>query len=180
VADVRIRAPRPDELDRLRDIERAAGEPFRAVGMPAVADDEPLPVDVLERAAGRAWVATVDDDLPVAYVLVDVLDGEAHIEQVSVHPAHARRRLGAGLIDHVAQWAGDRRIAAMTLTTFRDVPWNGPYYRQCGFVVMTDDEIGPELRARCVEEAAHGLDPALRVCMRRAVPQPGGASNVSS
>lgn len=54
---MRIRpAPRSDLL-LLQDIERAAGEPFRAVGMAGVADDEPPPLDVLDeyRRAGRAW-----------------------------------------------------------------------------------------------------------------------------
>jgi hypothetical protein len=36
-----VRLGRPTDLPILRDIERAAGEPFRAAGMAAVADDEP-------------------------------------------------------------------------------------------------------------------------------------------
>lgn len=31
----------PDDVEALRELERAAGEPFRALGMDAVADDEP-------------------------------------------------------------------------------------------------------------------------------------------
>jgi hypothetical protein len=33
--------------------------------------------------------------------------------------------------------------------------------------VLAEDELGPELRAKRDAETAHGLDPALRVCMRR-------------
>jgi hypothetical protein len=55
------------------------------------------------------------------------------------------------------------------LTTFSDVPWNAPLYRHLGFRVLDDDDIGPELRARRADEAARGLDPASRVCMRRDV-----------
>jgi GNAT superfamily N-acetyltransferase len=166
-----IRAARSDDLDRLRDIERAAGQAFRAIGMDAIADDEPMSVAVLDeyRANGRVWVATDDEDAPVAYVVVDVLDGNAHVEQVSVHPDHAGRGLGAQLIDHVAAWAANQRLPAVTLTTFRDVPWNAPYYERCGFVVLDDADIGPELRRRVDEETAHGLDPTIRVCMRRLV-----------
>lgn len=139
--------------------------------MDAIADDEPLSVDELEayRAAGRAWVLDGEDGSPAAYLIVDVLDGNAHIEQVSVDPAFGGRGYGARLIDHAAAWAADQGMEAVTLTTFTDVPWNAPYYERLGFVVLTEPEIGPELRARREEEAAHGLDPDTRVCMRRPV-----------
>ncbi|GAA4946354.1 hypothetical protein GCM10023238_10840 [Streptomyces heliomycini] len=51
---MRIRSAAPGELPALQDIERAAGEPFRGLGMPDVADDEPPALDVLERHGGRA------------------------------------------------------------------------------------------------------------------------------
>jgi hypothetical protein len=42
-----IRAVRQAELPLLRDIERAAGQPFRDLDRTEIADDEPLPVEVL-------------------------------------------------------------------------------------------------------------------------------------
>jgi GNAT superfamily N-acetyltransferase len=155
--------------------------------MPDIAADEPPPVATLEayRAAGRAWVVTVDDARAggevAGYVLVDVLDrpsaapgsgGSAHIEQVSVDPAFARRGLGRRLIDHVASEARRWGLEALTLTTFRDVPWNAPYYERCGFRALAEDELGPDLRRVRDGETAHGLDPASRVCMRRDLGDP--------
>lgn len=57
---MRIRPATKADLPTLQDIERAAGEPFRALDMAAIADDAPLSIDTLEnyRAMGRAWVAT--------------------------------------------------------------------------------------------------------------------------
>jgi len=105
-----IRPARPDDLPVLRDLERAAGAPFRDLGMTAVADDEPPTIAELTRFQqdGRAWVATDDADAPVAYLLVAVVDDDAHIDQVSVHPSHARQRLGAALLDTAAVWAQRR------------------------------------------------------------------------
>jgi hypothetical protein len=54
----------------------------------------------------------------------------------------------------------------VTLTTFSDVAWNRPLYEHLGFRAMREHEIGPELRALRDTEAAHGLDPTTRVCMR--------------
>jgi ribosomal protein S18 acetylase RimI-like enzyme len=140
--------------------------------MPEIAAAEPMTVEAMEayRRAGRAWVLLADGTsgaIPVAYALVDVVDGAAHIEQISVDPAFARQGLGRRLIDHAAAEARREARTAVTLTTFRDVPWNAPYYARCGFRVLAEPELGPELRAKRDEEAAYGLDPALRVCMRR-------------
>lgn len=63
------------------------------------------------------------DDRPLAYLVADPVDGAAHIEQVSVHPAAARRGLGSGLIGHTDRWAAAEGLAALTLTTFSHVPW---------------------------------------------------------
>ncbi|WP_327267823.1 GNAT family N-acetyltransferase [Streptomyces sp. NBC_01218] len=171
---MRIRSARRSDLRRLQDIERAAGEPFRALGMADVADDEPPSLALLEsyRAAGRCWVAAHpharEDDRPVGYLLADPVDGAAHIEQVSVDPSAARLGIGRALIDHVAAWAEEQGLAALTLTTFADVPWNAPYYARIGFTVLREEELTDGLRRIRAEEVDSGLHLRPRVCMRRA------------
>ena len=163
-----IRPLHRDDGEDVRAIEWAAGERFRQVGLGHVADDEPASVEELAAYAdaGRGWVAVDDNDVPIGYVIVDVVDGNAHVEQVSVHPDHQGRGVGKLLLDRVREWAESCAVPALTLTTFRDVEWNRPLYEHLGFVVLTDDEIGPELAALCRTEAAHGLDPNSRVCMQ--------------
>jgi GNAT superfamily N-acetyltransferase len=169
---MRIRAVTVAELPVLQQIEVAAGRCFRDVGMPEVASDEPLPVDALDgyRLAGHAWVVADDADAVVAYLIAEVVDGNLHIEQVSVHPGSARRGLGRLLIEHAAEVAAADGLRALTLTTFTDVAWNAPYYERCGFRRLTDDELSPGLRAIRRAEAARGLDRWPRLCMRRDLP----------
>jgi GNAT superfamily N-acetyltransferase len=164
---MRIRPADLADLPRCQDIERAAGECFRLVGMSAIADDEPLGLDELARyqRSGLAWVAV--DDLPVAYLIAEPVDGALHIEQVSVHPDRARRGIGRRLIEHAAAHAAGTGFAALTLTTFTDVAWNAPYYARCGFEPIPDAELTPGLRKIRDQEAAHGLDRWPRICMRR-------------
>ncbi|MBT2509857.1 GNAT family N-acetyltransferase [Streptomyces sp. ISL-98] len=164
-----IRPARTAELPTLQDIERAAGEPFRTLGMAEIADDAPPAIEVLERYldAGRAWVAADTGDKAIAYLIADVVDAAAHIEQVSVHPCAARRGVGRALISHVATHAVDQNLTALTLTTFADVPWNAPYYARIGFRTLADAELTDGLRQIRRDEAAHGLDRWPRVCMRR-------------
>ncbi|WP_156757870.1 GNAT family N-acetyltransferase [Actinokineospora pegani] len=149
----------PADFPRLQEIEVLAGAAFREVGLPEIADDDPPPLGLLAEftAAGRAWVAEVDGAV-AGYLLAEVVDGRVHVAQVSVDPAFRGRGIGAALVDHVDDGGG------VTLTTFRDVPWNAPLYRRLGFV-----EIEPtgELAAVVAHEATLGLDPAKRVCMLR-------------
>ncbi|MFF0446795.1 GNAT family N-acetyltransferase [Streptomyces sp. NPDC004609] len=166
---MRIRPAEAAELPLLQDIERAAGEPFRALGMAEIADDEPPALDLLERyrSAGRAWVSADEEGLPLAYLIHDTVDGAAHVEQVSVHPAAAHRRLGSGLIGHLASRAASDGLTALTLTTFAEVPWNAPYYARLGFRTLGESELTEGLREIRRAEKEHGLDRWPRVCMRR-------------
>ena len=163
-----IRAARLDDLAPLVEIERAAGESFRSLGMETVADDDPGSVDKLAPYAdsGRAFVAVGADDRPVGYLLLDVVDRAAHIEQVSVHPGHARQGIGRALIETAATWARSHGVEALTLTTYVDVPWNGPYYERLGFRYLASDEETSGLRAIRDDERASGLDVWPRACMR--------------
>ncbi|GAA2648800.1 GNAT family N-acetyltransferase [Streptomyces vastus] len=165
-----IRLAAPADLPLLQNIERAAGELFRPLGMPEIADDEPPALDELERflQAGHAWVA--EDDVTgrvVAYLIGEPVDGAFHIEQVTVHPDAGRRGLGRALIAYAAEHARDEGLAALTLTTFTEVPWNTPYYERLGFRILTGPELTPGLRKIRTTEAEHGLDRWPRVCMRR-------------
>ncbi|MFE0461824.1 GNAT family N-acetyltransferase [Kitasatospora sp. NPDC058965] len=168
---MRMREVRTDELILLQDIERAAGWCFRDIGMPEIADDEPLPLDELARyrQAGLAWVAVDGADRPVGYLVAEHVDGNLHVEQVSVHPDSARRGIGRALIDGLAERAAAEGIPALTLTTFADVPWNAPYYARCGFRPLDDRLLGPGLRDIRARETGHGLDRWPRVAMLRAV-----------
>lgn len=166
-----LRVAEADDLPILQEIERKSGEAFRGIGMHLVADDEPLSLatlgDYVEQ--GRAWVIAEYDDSPVAYLLADVVDGSGHIEQVSVSPSHARRGLGRRLIDHSCSWARTIGLPAVTLTTFKDVAWNAPYYERCGFHMLSPHQVTPGLLSLRHQEAEHGLDAWPRVCMRRKI-----------
>ena len=166
---MRIRAVEVEDLPALQDIERAAGRWFRDIGMPEIADDEPLTLDELAvyQRAGRAWAAVGETGHLAAYLIADLVDGNVHIEQVSVHPGSARRGLGRSLLEHAAGQAAAEGIRALTLTAFSDVPWNAPYYERCGFRRLDEAELTPGLRAIRRREAERGLDRWPRVCMRR-------------
>ena len=143
-----VRTATTSDIGAMQEIERRAGEQFRGIGMPSIADDPP------SSTTGRAWVIDDDDGAPVAYLLVETVDDAAHVAQVSVLPEPARRGLGRALVDHADEWARANDLSAISLTTFRDVPWNGPYYERLGFTTVPADEQGPQLRS-VVESERH-------------------------
>ncbi len=157
------------DVPRLREIEVLAGEAFRVLGMDAVADDPPPDAAEYEELvqAGRTWVVADDADVAVGYAVADVVDGRAHVEQVSVDPAHAGLGLGRVLVEEIARWGVTKGLTEGSLTTFRDVPWNAPYYERLGFRTLSPDELGPELARLREKERAHGLDRWPRVAMVR-------------
>ncbi|MFT4284288.1 MAG: GNAT family N-acetyltransferase [Protaetiibacter sp.] len=154
--------------DAVVGIERAAGELFREIGMREIADDEPIGAADFDRFAvtGRAWLWEVDG-VPAGYLLVEPLDDGAHVEQLSVDPAWGRSGIGTALLQVAARWAEANGLRSLTLTTFRDVPWNAGFYARRGFRILAPDECGPELMARARHESELGLDRWPRVAMRR-------------
>jgi len=88
-----------------------------------------------------------------------------HLEEIDVHPSHGRRGLGRALVRAVCDWAIVSGYVMLTLTTFRDVPWNLPFYARLGFVEISCETLRPELAAVVCEEAHRGLDPHTRAVM---------------
>ena len=167
-----IRGGQPHELPALAELERRAGARFESI--PGLADlpEVLAPPEALAAAIarGQLWVAaTVADATLVGFAYADVVDGAVHLEELDVLPEWGRHGIGRTLVETVVDDARRRGLPAVTLTTFRDVPWNAPYYARLGFTTVDLGELGPGLRALWTHEEARGLPPALRVVMRRPV-----------
>ena len=164
---VLIRPATLDDVGDMARIELDAGRRFRDIGLDAIAEDLPDPDELRDHVhSATAWVA-VEDDAIIGYALSAVVDGEGYLHQVSVQESAAGRRVGRALIEEVFAWARHGGFGAVTLTTFCEVPWNGPYYARIGFVRMAPATIGPELRAVRAAETAAGIDVMERMAMRR-------------
>lgn len=160
-----VRPATDEELSQLAALEEASGALFTAASLALPPDN--LTLDEL-KAAEIVLVAPGPGDAPVGFAMVDLLDGGAHLTQLSVHPDHGRRGIGRALLAAVIGWARRGGLPAVTLTTFRDVPWNGPFYRRHGFVEMSEPELTPGVKAHRDHEIEDGLDAiAPRCAMRR-------------
>jgi GNAT superfamily N-acetyltransferase len=114
---------------------------------------------------GRLWVA-LTGNRPVGFALVEMLaDDLPHLEEIDVEPVHGRRGVGTALVRAVCEWATVSGYSILTLTTFRSVPWNYPFYVSLGFVEIARETLRFELAALVSDEARRGLDRDTRVVM---------------
>ncbi len=166
---VAFRAARPDEVETIRAIERASAQRFIGI-MDALAADEPSPAGVLAaRIADDGLLVATDGDELAAFVMFRTVEDRAYVEQIDVLPVHEGRRIGAALLDVVSGRARKAGLKGLSLSTFKEVPWNAPYYRWLGFTDVADDALTPAMRAIREENLARGLDEDARVFMVRDV-----------
>ncbi len=127
-----VREARPDELSLLPTIEEKADAMFPPLGI------GPLPPAGTVEELAAALAILVSGDPPRGFCRIDRVAGGAHLEQLSVHPDHGRQGRGRALLQAACAWATAHRYGELTLATYRDVPWNAPFYASEGFV-----EVGP-------------------------------------
>ena len=165
--DRTIRPARPDELAELIEIELAADRLFPLAGYGETSG--PAGLDELRAAAALL----VSGDPPAGYARIEVVDGRAHLEGLSVRPRFMRQGRGSELVRAACAWAAEHGYSEITLCTFAEVPWNGPFYAKLGFTELT--ELTPGLLARRGAERELGLDAMGRrvVLIRRTEPPPG-------
>ncbi|ETH87020.1 acetyltransferase, GNAT family [Bordetella pertussis STO1-CHOC-0018] len=77
--------------------------------------------------------------------------------------------IGGRLVRAAIDAAAAAGLPAITLTTFRDLPWNQPFYARLGFATLQADGLNVRLQAILAREASLGLPAARRCAMRREI-----------
>lgn len=163
----------PAHVPSLPGIERSAASLFAGILPPALLEaTTPLPVLEEAQQAGRLWVAVDAGGSTVGFVLVELVGARVHIAELDVSPDHQRRGVGTRLLRELAGWAVDHGFKEMTLTTYRDIPWNAPAYRRMGFDIISPSDMDEHLRSHMDQETASGFGVQARVGMRKRLTTP--------
>ena len=151
-------------------MQGAAGGLFRELDMDLVADGPPPDVGPFTwaRLADRLLVA-VENGAVIGFIRLEGLDGAVHIEQVTVAPGYGGRGVGTALMVAAEKHSKDRGCDRMTLTAFRDVAFNGPFYASLGWQALPDEGLSPGLAAIRREEVEAGLDRWPRQAMGKSL-----------
>ncbi|WP_324261962.1 GNAT family N-acetyltransferase [Altererythrobacter sp. H2] len=165
-ADWHLRLARPEDAALMPAIEARAGRLFQAVeGLADIAGQHTVPVEQLQRLIrkGHCLVAHVDDRM-AGWLANEPFGRELHIREFNVDPDFQQQGIGSGLLRACLIDAVNCGFRAVTLTTFRDVPWNAPFYARLGFEEVTALDAHPRLAGQLAAESGHGL-PADRRCV---------------
>jgi len=118
---------------------------------------------------GELFFARDGQGARVGLVVLDRIDGEPYLEQLSVRQNAARRGLGRLLLEHALDWARSQRKPVLWLATYGHLAWNRPFYETAGFSCVDERDWGPGMRARLAEQRAILPMPEQRVVMCKAL-----------
>ena len=137
--EYRVRPARGNEVGELQNIDLASASLFRGTGLidfgPLGEPSQPIPEDRLRKGFGDGliWVAVDNLEELVGFALCSDRGDDLYLDQLSVLPRHGRQGLGTRLVRRCLQEAEARSFKRVSLSTFRKVPWNGPFYKKLGF-----------------------------------------------
>ena len=147
---LRLRTATVLDIPLIRAICGSATSKFEEI--PELADlagdlEEPLTIQQW-LTLGRIYIAEQSGNA-VGFIAVYALDNALYIQELSVLADHQGKGVGKFLITAVFRWALTRSIhdgsstARVSLLTYADVPWNGPWYHRGGFREVDPSVIGP-------------------------------------
>ncbi|PKO03258.1 MAG: GNAT family N-acetyltransferase [Chloroflexi bacterium HGW-Chloroflexi-5] len=163
-----IRLTNIEDIGLLRDIEDSSGKRFREIPSLAwIADDDAMSPEthLLYVTQSTSWVAEVDNQM-VGFVCAESVDEDLHVWLLAVQLEWQGKGIGRQLMKTVIEHAHLNKFLSVTLTTFRDVPWNEPFYRALGFEIIDSEMIDSRLKKILDDEIQHGLPGDLRCAMQ--------------
>lgn len=166
---MKIRPTSIRDIEHLPDIEQSAGLRFRdAPGLEWLANGENRSLAFHREmvATGACLVAVDEHDAPRAFLCAQPRGKVLHVWELAVALALQGRGIGRALLERSFEDARERGIDAVTLTTFRDLPWNEKFYARLGFRTLAQEELDDTLAEILRAEVAKGL-PAHRRCAMR-------------
>ncbi|MDO8378999.1 GNAT family N-acetyltransferase [Phenylobacterium sp.] len=157
---MRVRLAAEADLPRLPEIELSAVDAFLNTSMPPGPLSTATPAEGWRDALNHATLWVVDDEqgTPIGFLGAHRDGGELHILEFDVEAAHQGKGLGRQLLNHVIGWARTEGLSELTLTTFRNIPWNGPFYAAMGFAEISDADMPSHLAETLEAERARNLE----------------------
>jgi GNAT superfamily N-acetyltransferase len=165
----RVRAAHDQDAAVLPELERSAAQVFGEIADLAWVADGDVQSSETHRTlarAGSAWVIVNQADQPFGFLSAELCGAELHIWELAVRRERQGQGAGRALLEAAFAYARRHGLGAVTLTTFREVPWNEPLYAHFGFTTLDAAQLGARLSQILEREAASGLPTDRRCAMR--------------
>lgn len=166
---IRIRLATEADVPLLDAVEQSAAQAFIGSSVGYVASRS-VPQDLLFKLCRdkTLWVAANEQNQPVGFVATYILDGFLYVQEISVAREAQGQGIGRRLMNVVEDYAIDRDLPYIGLITFRDIRWNGPFYKSLGYKEIAQDTYSG-LHNKFKDDIRHGHDPALRCVMIKVI-----------
>ncbi len=163
-----IRSARAEQLTLLSQVEQLANRLFLDTPYSFLVNAEPLPLDLIRERfqAGQVWVAIDNQDAVVGFAITREVDDTLYLQEIDVNPEHGQKGIGSALVNAVCSWAKLQDYRAVSLSTFRHIPWNAPFYSKLGFRISDESELTIGLQQIRLQEREAGLPISERVIMQ--------------
>jgi len=164
--NTQIRKATPEEFSILPHIETLAAQAFVELGLNDISEMPPLPGSFYSGLPSTAIILLAEhkNDI-VGFCVTIVLDGQAHLKELSVAYAFSGQGIGKKLLQHMCCEAKTQGHNAITLTTFADISFNAPFYKCLDFAEFTPNTQWPELQNLRAEEKRGALRHHKRIAM---------------
>lgn len=157
--DITLRLTQIDDASKLPAIEQSAGQLFSTLeDLSWISESGVQSVEkhlAFINHKGH-WVAVNRENEPVGFIMTKPLPESLFIYELSVSQDWQNRGIGKLLIQKVKDEAKLHHFDAVTLTTFRHVAWNAPYYQRLGFSILSESEIPHSLQEILDDEVESG------------------------
>ncbi|MCT7378537.1 GNAT family N-acetyltransferase [Chelativorans salis] len=168
-----IRAYRSDDAAVLAGVDVRASALFAAFGYPSLADNPRMTPAEFDAFAGKneTLVAVHHGGEAVGYAVLHPLAGFLHLRELAVDPDHGRRGIGTALLNAAIDRSREEGHEGVSLTTFRDLPFNERFYAGEGFVECALNAAPAPLARQFLTEVPPGIAAERRLLMlRRNIP----------
>lgn len=145
------------DIPTLQTLEALAAQRFLAIPELAIlAHSEVTDSQLHEQCIIQrlSWLVEDARGSVLGFCYAQELADSLYLAEISSHPAARGMGVGHMLVAHTRKIAADRGLPGVTLTTYRDIPWNAPWYQRQGFIVLEASSFCSELRDIVQSQAA--------------------------
>lgn len=166
-----IRKPQSSDIPALAQVERSATELFRTVNLDFLIEHPTVDPYLLVAMANanHLWIATDKFDQPIGFACGEYLEGNFHIVEICVALNFQGMGIGRTLMSTMMEAVRREGYNAVTLTTYRNLSWNGPWFSRMGFLEVDAQQLTKTFEEILEIEAKHGLDINNRCVMIKAL-----------
>lgn len=170
-----VRSASYADIVDLQTIERSAAQLFKQSSYPELAGFSPVSSLAYGRAFSKQYPVLLAEchangqAAKAGFAYCVPLEQGLHLQELSVHTDFQRLGIGKTLLEAVIAAAQDRAAAFLSLTTYADIAWNGPFYQRHGFKPLKADQTPDFLQAILDKEILNGANQATRIVMRHSL-----------